>query len=96
MTKRIVASRDAMSTPKTRPVLSLVPDAISMDTIACLNELLRRARRGEVIGLAFCAMLKERAYIVDTAGVAHDSPTFARGMVAALDDSLSNRIGGGA
>jgi hypothetical protein len=76
------------------PVLRLVPDAVSMDTIACLNLLLRRAHRGEVIGLAYCAMLKQRAYIVDTAGVAHDSPTFARGMVAALDDSLSAKIGG--
>jgi hypothetical protein len=64
-----------------------------MDTIACLNTLLRRARRGEIIGLAYCAMLKQRLYIVDTAGAAQDSPTFARGMVAALDDSLSRRIG---
>lgn len=71
---------------------SLVPDNISTDTVECLQLLLRRARKGEVIGLAFCAMLKQRSYIVNTAGVAHDSPTFARGMVAALDDSLSNRI----
>jgi hypothetical protein len=70
----------------------LVPDTVSTDTVECLQLLLRRARKGEVIGLAFCAMLKQRAYIVNTAGVAHDSPTFARGMVAALDDSLSNRI----
>jgi hypothetical protein len=70
----------------------LVPDTVSTDTVECLQLLLRRARKGEVIGLAFCAMLKQRSYIVNTAGVAHDSPTFARGMVAALDDSLSNRI----
>lgn len=71
---------------------SLVPDSISTDTVECLQLLLMRARKGEVIGIAFCAMLKQRAYIVNTAGVAHDSPTFARGMVAALDDSLSQRI----
>lgn len=70
----------------------LIPDAISTDTVKCLQLLLTRAKRGEVIGLAYCAMLKQRAYIVNTAGVAHESPTFARGMVAALDDSLSNRI----
>ena len=70
----------------------LIPDAVSTDTVECLQLLLQRAKRGEVIGLAYCAMLKQRAYIVNTAGVAHDSPTFARGMVAALDDSLSNRI----
>ncbi len=71
---------------------TLVPDSVSTDTVRCLQTLLRRARTGEVIGLAYCAMLKQRAYIVNTAGAAHDSPTFARGMVAALDDSLSNRI----
>jgi hypothetical protein len=70
----------------------LVPDNVSTDTVECLQLLLRRAKRGEIIGLAYCAMLKQRAYIVNTAGVAHESPTFARGMVAALDDSLSNRI----
>lgn len=71
---------------------TLIPDAVSTDTVECLQLLLRRARRGEVIGLAYCAMLKQRAYIVNTAGAAHESPTFARGMVAALDDSLSDRI----
>lgn len=75
-----------------KPPFTLVPDVVSTDTVECLQTLLKRARKGEVIGLAFCAMLKQRAYIVNTAGVAHESPTFARGMVAALDDSLSNRI----
>lgn len=76
-----------MSTP-----YILIPDTVSTDTVECLQLLLKRAKRGEVIGLAYCAMLKQRAYIVNTAGTAHESPTFARGMVAALDDSLSNRI----
>jgi hypothetical protein len=75
-----------------KPPFTLVADTVSTDTVECLQLLLKRARRGEVIGIAFCAMLKQRAYIVNTAGVAHESPTFARGMVAALDDSLSNRI----
>jgi hypothetical protein len=70
----------------------LIPDRVSTDTVECLQLLLKRAKRGEIIGLAYCAMLKQREYIVNTAGVAHESPTFARGMVAALDDSLSNRI----
>ncbi len=75
-------------------VLHLVQDSVSEDTIACLQLLLRRAIRGEVIGLAYCAMLKQRSYIVDTAGVAQSSPTFARGMVRALDDSIADRIHG--
>lgn len=71
---------------------TLISDTVSTDTVECLQLLLRRARKGEVIGIAFCAMLKQRAYIVNTAGVAHDSPTFARGMVAALDDELGQRM----
>lgn len=73
---------------------TLISDTVSTDTVECLSLLLRRARRGEVIGLAYCAMLKQRAYIVNTAGVAHESPTFARGMVAALDDELGTRMRG--
>lgn len=78
-----------------KPPFALIADTVSTDTVECLRLLLQRAKRGEVIGLAYCAMLKQRAYIVNTAGEAHESPTFARGMVAALDDSLSNRIHNG-
>lgn len=73
----------------------LVPDTVSNDTVECLELLLKRARRGEVIGLAYAAMLKKRAFIVNTAGSAHESPTFARGMLRALDDQLGQRITGG-
>lgn len=78
-----------------KPPFVLVPDTVSTDTVACLELLLRRARRGEVTGLAYCATLKKRAYIVNTAGMVHDSPTFARGMLQALDDQLAQRIRGG-
>jgi hypothetical protein len=73
----------------------LVPYTVSHDTVQCLKQLLQQAKKGEVIGLAYAAMLKQRAYIVNTSGEAHESPTFARGMVAALDDQLSGRIRGG-
>lgn len=73
----------------------LVPDEVSNDTVQALETLLSNARRGEIIGIAFVAMLKGRTYIVNTAGEAHRNPTFSRGMVAALDDRLSLRIRGG-
>jgi hypothetical protein len=73
----------------------LVPDTVSNDTVECLKQLLHQARKGEVIGLAYAAMLKKKAYIVNTTGEAHASPTFARGMVAALDDQLGGRVRGG-
>lgn len=75
-----------------KPPFRLVPDQISNDTVECLEQLLEAARRGQIIGMAYAAMLRRREYIVNTAGTAHQSPTFARGMVAALDDSLSSRI----
>lgn len=78
-----------------KPPFVLVPDTVSTDTVECLELLLRRARRGEVIGLAYCAMLRQRAYIVNTAGTAHESPTFARGMIRALDDQLGQSVNGG-
>lgn len=80
---------------KRRPPFILVPDTISNDTVESLEQLLSAARRGEVIGVAFAAMLKKRGYIVNTSGEAFRNPTFTRGMVAALDDQLSGRIRGG-
>ena len=73
----------------------LVPDSISNDTVECLEQLLAEARKGVVIGVAFAAMLKQRQYIVNTAGEAHRNPTFSRGMVQALSDKLGLRVQGG-
>jgi hypothetical protein len=73
----------------------LAPDTLSNDTVACLEQLLDQAKKGQVIGIAFGAVLKQRAYIVNTAGEAHRNPTFARGIIAALDDQLSGRVRGG-
>ena len=78
-----------------QPPFILVPDRVSHNTVECLKLLLQQARKGEVIGIAYAAMLKKKAYIVNTAGEAHESPTFTRGMVSALDDQLAGRIRGG-
>ncbi len=72
----------------------LIPDVVSHDTIGCLEALLREARAGRLIGVAYCAMLRKRAYIVNSAGEAHRNPTFTRGMLQALDDQLSQRVDG--
>lgn len=78
-----------------RPPFVLVPDQVSSDLIECTRALHEQAMKGELIGLAFAGMVKRRGYIVNTAGEAHRNPTFARGMVAALDDQLSGRVRGG-
>lgn len=72
---------------------TLVHDAeASCDTVLALEHLLDEARKGRIIGVAYVAMLKHRRYVVHAAGEAHRNPTFARGMLATLDDSLSRRI----
>lgn len=71
---------------------TLVPDAISKDTVACLRALLQEAESGSLIGIAFAAMFKkgrgQKQTIVNTAGECHKSRIFTRGLVADLDDYL--------
>lgn len=74
-----------------RPFL-LAPDHISTDTIECLEQLLELARSGENIGMAFVVMLRQRKYIVNSAGEAHRNPTFGLGMVQMLVHELTRRV----
>lgn len=75
-----------------RPTMTVVESTVSQDTVQYLEELLAMARAGEVIGVAYVAMLKRRKYIANTAGEAHRNPTFTRGMLRALDDDLGERV----
>jgi hypothetical protein len=72
-----------------RPPFHLVGGHVSGDTTAVLEELLAEARKGEVLGVAFCVMYKGREFIADATGEARRNPVFARGMVAFLDDQLA-------
>lgn len=71
---------------------TLIRDTVSRDTVEALEQLLEAARQGQVIGLAFGAMLKERRYLVNCAGEACGDPTTARGIIHALDDELAAMI----
>lgn len=75
-----------------KPPFQLVPDEISTNTEEALGQLIEMARRGDLIGIAFAGMLKQRRYFVNTAGEAHRNPTFARGCISALDDELGQRM----
>lgn len=75
-----------------KPPFTLAPDTLSTDTGEALTQLLDLWRRGELIGIAFAGMLRQRRYFVNTAGEAHRNPTFARGCVSALDDELGKRM----
>lgn len=68
--------------------LRMVHDVYSHETITVLEELLRQAREGQILGLAFVAMRKGRKFVGDAAGEAYKNPILTRGMVAELDDYL--------
>lgn len=70
---------------------TLINEPVSHDTIEALEFLLHEARRGELIGLAYGAMLKRRSCIVDTAGEAYRNPLFALGVVCMLSDDIAIR-----
>lgn len=63
------------------------PD-VDAETIEALEQLLEQARAGQILGVAFVAMRKRREFVGDATGEAYRNPTFARGMLAALDDHL--------
>lgn len=77
-----------------KPPVTLMPDSLSTDTVELCRTLLEHAESGNIVGIAFAAQLKQRKYIVNTAGECHRNPTWTRGMVAALDDELGRRIKG--
>jgi len=79
---------------KTSKVLRLVESFRSADTIAALEDLLARARAGEIVGLVYAAIEPQRSYVADTAGEATRDLTYALGMVRVLDKLIASRIRG--
>ena len=61
-------------------VLSLVGPAVSKDTVHALEELLREARAGRLIGIAWVSMYQGYHYEVDIAG---ETPPKVGDIVAA-------------
>lgn len=70
---------------------TVLTQQISHDTVEALEFLLHEARRGELIGIAYGAMMRRRACIVDTAGEAHRNPLFSLGVVCMLSDEIAAR-----
>jgi hypothetical protein len=74
-----------------KPPFTIIRAKVSHDTVEALEFLLHEAKRGEVIGLAYGAMMKRRSCIVDTAGEAYRNPLFALGVVCMLSDDIAIR-----
>lgn len=88
-------------TEKAAAVLRLVPrtaggriSADSEEVVEVLEALLAKARQGRLVGIAYCGLLADEGFMAEVGGEARRRPTFARGMVAALDDKLSDMVHG--
>jgi hypothetical protein len=64
----------------------------SKDTVECLTTLLDQAKKGDLVGLAFGAIMRHSNYSVHATGAARLNPTFTRGIIAALDDRLGEIV----
>lgn len=67
-----------------RPFRLVQFDRVSHDTVECLEVLLARAKRGEIIGLSFAAMQSNRKFFVSNCGEAHRNSTFASALASSL------------
>jgi len=74
----------------------LIRDTISRDTVEAARQIHEASESGEVLGMFFGLMLKRRRFVVNVAGECLRDPTFARGMLAAMDDELRGIVQGNA
>src|SRR4051794_20372114 len=88
---RLVWNRDDDGHARRQPTKTHAPapvNPVAHDTVAALEKLLTDARAGELIGIAFAAAYSRRSYATQVTDDLLENPTFARGMVATLDDQL--------
>lgn len=73
---------------------TLVRDQVSRDVLETAEQLLDAVRAGQIVGIAFGVALRGKRYFVNVTGTLARDPTFARGVVAALDDELMGMVQG--
>ena len=72
-----------------RERLRLVGDTgVQQGLVGVLETLLQGAKNGQIVGIAFAAVLQRQRFVTDVAGTCERHVTHARGMVRALDDKL--------
>lgn len=76
----------------TKSFFKLAEDSISHETVAALETLLDKAKKGDIIGIAFAVMNKQRTYNTNTAGELHRNLTFAIGTLMVLVAKLLKQI----
>lgn len=66
---------------------------VNQDVVLYLEDLLRKARSGEIQGLALIAFEGTRDYRFHVVGVVEQRPTFVLGAVTKFKNDLSDQIG---
>lgn len=67
--------------------------AISADTIAELEQLLKEAREGQIQGIAYVALQKGSSFSINASGAAQTAPVYTLGAVDILHDYLVKLVG---
>lgn len=62
------------------------------EVIGLLDDMLARARKGEVNGVALVCSFKHQHYVTAVAGTCRTNPTFSRGMVMFLADKIGELV----
>jgi len=73
-------------------VIAMAPPAASGDTVRALEALLKEARAGKVVGLAWIALKPGGSFEVDVVGEAHHAPVLLRGCISVLYDKAGQLI----
>jgi hypothetical protein len=66
-----------------------VMSSINIGTIECLERLLKEAKEGKIIGIAFAALMKQQCYVAHTCGEVQRQRVLTRGILRELDDMLA-------
>ena len=77
-----------------RQPFAFVDESLSHDTILALEVLLEKAKRGDIIGMAYAVMNRKRSYNVDSTGEMYRNATYALGTVVVLAYKLLLKASG--
>ncbi|MDO8264642.1 MAG: hypothetical protein Q7T21_15660 [Gallionella sp.] len=87
-----MATKNSTASLRKVAPLQLVKDNISHDVVEILEELLDRARSGNITGIVVACAMPGMRYITDAGGDCVKYPTFTRGMVDYLSDQIATLV----
>lgn len=70
----------------------LLREVVSSDTVDCAKALIDGSESGQVVGAVIGFLYRRRRYSVAICGEAYADPTWARGVIAAIEDELRQMV----